>query len=163
MSSRVKAGLVVGIAHLFINTILAWPSTLCCCLGMFYPFVTAIVAGIAAGWFAVDWMAKKPENPVWAGITAGALAALGGVIGLAIPVGLWILVDQIPGYEDIIQIDSTASITLGMFIMTGVVVIGVMIACTLTVGLAGLTSNYRSVTKAYAHLESPDVLADPMI
>ena len=161
MESHLRAGLVVGLVHMVVNIVFALLSTMCCCPLFVYPFVTGAIAGVVAGWLTIEWASGKPTRPALGGAIAGTLAAIGGMIGLALPVAGLVLVDQISGFEDTIAIDipyptirlEELGSYLILFAIVGGLLVGVAVLLALTAGLGAIAAEYRTATKAYLESE----------
>jgi len=144
-----------------VNVVLTLLGTMCCCPLCVYPFVTGAIAGVVAGWLTIEWASGKPTRPALDGAIAGTLAAIGGMIGLALPVVGWVLLDQIPGLEDTIVIDIPFPMInfeelgnyLTLFAVVSGLLVGMAVILALTAGLGAMAAEYRTATKAYLESE----------
>lgn len=157
MQSRIKAGLVVGGVQ-FVFTVLAIVSgafLLCCpiCLP-----VLGLFTGAVAGWLAVEWSDHKPDYPLMDGIIAGGIASIGQFLGLLLPIGAFIALAQLPGFEELISVAPPADgsgietppspVSLWLGILIGAVLVLGYFAVT-GPGLGALAAYYRANVKPF--------------
>lgn len=157
MQSRIKAGLVVGGVQ-FVFSVLATVSgafLLCCpiCLP-----VLGLFTGAAAGWLTVEWSDRKPDYPLMDGIVAGSIAAIGQFLGLLLPIGAFIVLAQLPGFEELITISPSSNTTDIETFTSSVSWLGILIGVVLVLGyfavtgpgLGALAAYYRANVKPFS-------------
>jgi len=151
MQSRVKAGLIVGGVQLVL-CVLGMVSGIALCCPVFLP-VLSLFAGAVAGWLAVEWSRHKPEQPWLDGFVAGGIASLGQLLGLVLLLGGYLLLVQLPGFEDaiIIHPDAANAGYAQLFVVLVIVAILVLVYLTFTgPGLGVVAAYYRANVKPFA-------------
>lgn len=110
MKGSLKAGLIVGLVQMLINVSLSVLGAYVCCGLCPIPWLLWFLGGAFAGWLAIDFSKDMPEKPVRSGAFAGFLSALGCLLGLLLPIGGSVLLDMIPGFEDMIVVETPPGI-----------------------------------------------------
>lgn len=156
MHSRVKAGLVVGGAQFVFSALAIVSGAFLLCCPICLP-VLGLFTGAVAGWLAVEWSDHKPDYPLMDGIVAGGIAAIGQFLGLFLPIVAFLVLAQLPGFEDLITIappaDTTAIETLSssvswVGILMGAIVVSGYFAVT-GPGLGALAAYYRANVRSF--------------
>lgn len=169
MKGSLKAGLIVGFVQLLINVGLSVLGAYLCCGFCPLPWLMWFLGGAFAGWLAIDFSKDMPEKPVWSGAFAGFLSALGCLLGLLLPVGGSLLLDRIPGFEDIITVETPPGFSglpnmepedlmgsiLMLVLVLVVVVAWLLLSVLLTTAAGAAAAKYRSEVKGGSRV-SPD-------
>jgi hypothetical protein len=157
MQTRIKAGLVVGAVQFILSVCMVVASVILLCCPICIP-VLGLFTGVVAGWLAVEWSSQKPERPLVDGAIAGGIASVGQLLGLILPIGGYLLLAQMPGFEDLITTTYSPDMT-DVEILTSnvvsfvVIIIGVVLALGYAVvtgpGLGAVAAYYRANIKPF--------------
>jgi hypothetical protein len=142
MKSCFKAGLVVGCVQLLINLASVLLPSYICCTRCSIPVLVCILGGATAGRLAVLWASDTPKQPTADGATAGALSAVGGLIGLLLSFVISLVLEGTAGLgaEEVL-----------------VLVVGIIVLSVLFVGGGAAAGKYASKTEIRTTLpESTD-------